>query len=881
MANKRIKGITIELQGDATPLQQALKDVDKASNKTSSELNKINRSLKFDKDNTTLLSQKFDVLQESIEHTSNRLNTLKQAQSEVERMFASGEIDARGYREFNRELEITEGKLRTFKSQANNIRARLDVQTDTKGIDKLKAKIKEIPDEAKQAAKEIGQAFGTSSAIIAGGLSALTIGMSDTNKDLSRLGSQAKSTLSSVNKIANNTKKMSDAEYEVFEKSLAEKEDALTESYDKQISLAEKSYDKQGKALDRSLNNEMKALEKNHDRKLKLIDSEFKERLKLIDEDEYRRLKAIDAQIEGIEAEQAAIDYASKLAEENAKRLELQDAVNTARTKYDKSKAVQALADFEAKILEQRAAEERKNRIDSLKDEKDSIKDSANEKRNAIKDEHELKVEQINETFNREKESLSELHTLKREQFNEQKEEYLKNVKDQYAEELKAYKEMNAEKLKLASTPVSTSNTQQNNVKVNLDVSDFKNSRVIFESVGQETDQQVEALGNLVRAGYETEKEITAISKNIAGAIQIYGDTFNAESLAESITTTTQLGEVTGQLTDLIEKNGMTVEDFNAQIQQYSTVGERANYITDLLANQGMANVYDEFVRANPEIVNAARAQVEFTDAVSQLTISLTPLITAITEVVTKFATFAGENPKIAKGIAILTGAIGSLFAVFGVLYPIISNVMKILPSLTKILPTIAKGFLMLTGPIGWVVRIVLILIGLVPLIVKNWGSIAEFFSKLWKGIVNVFKGAIQGIQTLFLGLIDFVKLPFNFMIGMLNKFIKGINNIKIPEWVAVIGGKSMNIPTIPMLAKGTDYFRGGSAIVGEEGPELVTMPTGAKVHNAKDTASMLSGGDLTLNIPLSIDGRVIANAIAKYTDRELYAMQQRNTRGY
>ena len=100
----KIKGISIEIGGDTKPLQNALKDVDKASKKTTGELSQINRALKFDPGNTDLLSQKFDVLQDAIKNTSTRLDALKQAQKEVDAQFARGEIDAATYREFQREI---------------------------------------------------------------------------------------------------------------------------------------------------------------------------------------------------------------------------------------------------------------------------------------------------------------------------------------------------------------------------------------------------------------------------------------------------------------------------------------------------------------------------------------------------------------------------------------------------------------------------------------------------------------------------------------------------------------------------------------------------------------------------------------------------------
>lgn len=51
-----------------------------------------------------------------------------------------------------------------------------------------------------------------------------------------------------------------------------------------------------------------------------------------------------------------------------------------------------------------------------------------------------------------------------------------------------------------------------------------------------------------------------------------------------------------------------------------------------------------------------------------------------------------------------------------------------------------------------------------------------------------------------------------------------------MPDWVPGIGGKGINIPNIPMLAKGGNVIGGGQAIVGEKGAELIDLPPGARV---------------------------------------------------
>ena len=119
--DKKIRGITIQFGADASPLGKALKDVEKTSSGLNGELRKVNKLLKFDPGNTTLLAQKQQILSESIENTQKKLTGLKQAQSEVEKMFKSGDIGEKEYREFQRTLEETEQSLRSYTTQMNRM----------------------------------------------------------------------------------------------------------------------------------------------------------------------------------------------------------------------------------------------------------------------------------------------------------------------------------------------------------------------------------------------------------------------------------------------------------------------------------------------------------------------------------------------------------------------------------------------------------------------------------------------------------------------------------------------------------------------------------------------------------------------------------------
>ena len=113
MAGGRIKGITIEIGGDTTKLQSALKGVDRQLHTTQNNLKDINKLLKLNPGNTELLTQKQKNLSEAINLTKDRLKQLKEAQAGVEK--GSAEWDA-----LQREIIATEGDLKNLQQEMRN-----------------------------------------------------------------------------------------------------------------------------------------------------------------------------------------------------------------------------------------------------------------------------------------------------------------------------------------------------------------------------------------------------------------------------------------------------------------------------------------------------------------------------------------------------------------------------------------------------------------------------------------------------------------------------------------------------------------------------------------------------------------------------------------
>ena len=171
-----------------------------------------------------------------------------------------------------------------------------------------------------------------------------------------------------------------------------------------------------------------------------------------------------------------------------------------------------------------------------------------------------------------------------------------------------------------------------------------------------------------------------------------------------------------------------------------------------------------------------------------------------------------------------------------------------------------AAAWIIALGPVAWITAAV---IGLGVLIFKNWDLIKEktvaawnavwgkvkdvigfmknlflnftgpgLLIKHWDSIVNTIKGLPGRIKGAAAGMFDGIKDAFR---GALNWIIGKWNGLQfslpsVSAFGKTIGGSSFGVPKIPLLAHGGHITRGGLAVVGDRGPELMEMQRGATV---------------------------------------------------
>lgn len=184
--------------------------------------------------------------------------------------------------------------------------------------------------------------------------------------------------------------------------------------------------------------------------------------------------------------------------------------------------------------------------------------------------------------------------------------------------------------------------------------------------------------------------------------------------------------------------------------------------------------------------------------------------------------------PVVVQVLSTLLPAIQTaVTTIWNVVSPIIQG---ILSAIQFVMPTILSIIQTVIGTITGVIQgLMSVLSGIITFIT---GVFTGNWSQAWEGVKTIFSGIFEAIVSVCKGVI-------NGIISAVNVVIRGLNKLKVPDWVPGIGGKGINISEIPMLAKGSkntpDTF-----IAGEKGPELITNAAGMTVFTASQTRDIM-----------------------------------------
>ena len=198
MASGVIRGITVEIGGDTTKLGTALSDVNRKTKDLQSELRGVESLLKLDPGNTTLLAQKQTILAEAVATTKEKLDKLKEAQQQVQEQFDKGEITEEQFRDFQREIVVTEQKLEGLTEQVKEFGS-----VGAQQVELVGKKMQDVGGKVETFGKNFSIVSAGAGAVMAGSIAAFTELDSGYDTIITKTGATGEA-LDELNRVADN-----------------------------------------------------------------------------------------------------------------------------------------------------------------------------------------------------------------------------------------------------------------------------------------------------------------------------------------------------------------------------------------------------------------------------------------------------------------------------------------------------------------------------------------------------------------------------------------------------------------------------------------------------------------------------------------------------
>ncbi len=387
-------------------------------------------------------------------------------------------------------------------------------------------------------------------------------------------------------------------------------------------------------------------------------------------------------------------------------------------------------------------------------------------------------------------------------------------------------------------------------------------------------DKVREAVGNIFgEKGLEIFDKIVAVITNVGETIKgVFSDG--------------NIGAARDKINELFGEKGVAVFDTFAGVFQkiVTAAGQFVDFVTTHIVPV-LERVFNVLITSViPGIISgiqaAAPVVMQIFQAIANFIAGIIPVIGSfiagimpiIREVITFIQTYvfpiisevfnfivSTVLPLIVQGIQQLGSIITMVFSavlpvvqhVFSTIWSMIQPVLaQILSTVQAVLPVVLSVFQSVFNAIGGVIRVAQqIFNGLIQFIT---GVFTGNWSAAWEGVKSIFSGIWNGIKLICTGVI-------NGIVGAVNVVIRGLNSLKIPDWVPGIGGKGINIPEIPQLAKGSKNTP-QTFIAGERGPELITNAPGRTVFTAQQTKDIFNAQNAAANTAAAVQAAGVTN---------------------
>jgi hypothetical protein len=320
-----------------------------------------------------------------------------------------------------------------------------------------------------------------------------------------------------------------------------------------------------------------------------------------------------------------------------------------------------------------------------------------------------------------------------------------------------------------------------------------------------------ETISELLAADFGDSNLQQALEGVIGAGIK-FKDTLNFEGIADGLQETLAIGEAAGSFLELLERMGVSIDDWNAGLKEATENGTQHQFVLQAMADLGLNDVYKKYLEINGAMVDNAKANYDVQKSMAELGATIEPVVTKLTGVLADLIGLFNRLPESMQDFVLGLGAIAfvsgpvlmglssvnSLLGVGG-LAGLLGKVSPLLTGLaSKILPLLGLAFTFLLTPIGLVALAVSAFAGLAYLVISNWDEVKFALNSIWGSMKSSF--------------VAFV----NTIIEGINWIIEGLNKLQVtvPNWVSNVpgfdglGGQTwgVNISKIPTLHDGGIY---------------------------------------------------------------------------
>lgn len=798
-----IKGIIVEIGGDTSGLQKALKNVNSATSSLTKELKGINSLLKFDPKNTELLAQKQTVLSQNIQETTNKLEQLKQAQKLADETIKNGgEISQENYRYLQREIINTENKLKDLKVEAS------DWTTVSKSLDSISKKMKTVGDSI----SSIGGTLTTGVTVpVVGIVGAATAVGNEFEAQMSRVQAIAGATGEELNLLTEQALQLG-----------AQTSFSATEAAEGMENLASAGF---------TTEEIMEAIPG-------LLDLAASSGSELATASEIAASAIRGFGLDASEAGHVADVFAEAAARTNAQTEDMGNAMKyiapVAHTMgislEETAAAIGIMSD--AGIKGEQAGTTLRGALTRLTKPTNKMIGTMEELGISFYD-NEGKMKSLTEIVKMLQDSMQGLSDEEQQYalttlFGTESLSGMLALISRGPEELStmtnSFKDCDGAASEMADTMLNNTSGAIEEMNGAIESLGIKIQQILAPYIVEAANKVQELVNKFLNLPESTQKTILAIAGIVAAigpALLIIGKLISAGSAIVGV-----LGQVSGAIAGVSAGTGVLSKVLTAIT---GPVGIVITIITTLIGVfTYLYNTNEQFRLKVQETWNnlVALFQETVMPVIENLKNLLTSVFSTVTSVlqqiwsyiepfITEMLTWLMDfwnntGSKILENVmGVVNGLIDIVTMIWNnVISPIVNFLVEHLQPVFSAVFSVISGIVQIFGnTIGTVIEAVTgIFKGIIDFIT---GVFSGNWEKAWQGISDVFKNIVDGLWGI-------IKTPLNWIIDGINGLIGGINSIKIPDWVPLVGGASFNIPKIPKLAKGGIVDEATLAMVGE-----------------------------------------------------------------